>query len=326
MIFYLAVQKILYLRPMRDVYEKQTFRQIRIYGVFNFFGGATGALIDKIDVLFIGAYLGLSETGIYAVALLLASTIALPAKALMQILYPVTADAFKNQNLSKIRELYRASSSNQLLIGAFILQIIYSNFDTFFGLVKPAFLLGKYPFLIVGIGRLFDMATGINGVLVINSRYYRYDLLFTAFLVVLTIITNNYLIPPYGMMGAAFATASSIVVYNVVKYFFVWNRLDMQPFTMETTKILGSVIAIALISYFLPTVFDASPLSGYKTGILIAGFPLSRFLWASLDIVYKSAVIAGLYFVSLLYFKYCRELYDLFLAIFRRLKTISSRR
>ena len=295
MIFYTYFNKELYLKPSKTMFKPNFLKQIMNYGLFSFFGGISGTLVDKIDVLFVGGYLGLAETGIYGVAILMASSIALPAKALYQVLSPLTANAFKENDREKLKYLYSSSCSNQLFIGAVFFMLIWINFDPFFTLVHPAFLAAKTAFLILSVWRLFDMATGINGVLIVNSKYYRYDLFFTVMLVVLITICNQLLIPRFGMIGAASATTGAIVVYNVIKYFFVWAKLKLQPFNLETVKILLTILSIFFISGFLPG-------SGYVI----------------FDMFYKTLVIGLLFLFSLVYLKINPEIFQLVLTGYKK--------
>jgi O-antigen/teichoic acid export membrane protein len=299
MLLYTLFNKTLFLGPSPEIFNTGLFKKMMNYGLFNFFGGATGMLIDKIDVLFIGGYLGLAETGIYGIAILMASSVALPAKALFQVLFPITADAFKNNDKQKLIFLYQSSCSNQLFVGSVVFMMVWVNFDSFFTIVHPAFLLAKNAFLILSIARLFDMATGINGLLIVNSKYYRYDLLFTSLLIGLTIICNQLFIPTYGLKGAATATAGSIILYNVVKYFFVWGKLKMQPFNLETIKITLTVILIFAVSYYLP-----------QSGSLI------------FDMLYKTLVVSLLFLVSLLYLNINKEILKLLLNGFQKGKNL----
>lgn len=295
MVVYTYSHKALFLSPSKKIFKAPLFKQMINYGLFNFFGGASGMLIDKIDVLFIGGYLGLTDTGIYGIAILMASAIALPAKALMQVLFPITADAFKNNDYKKLSYLYSSSCSNQLFIGAFVFILVWINFDGFFSLVHPAFLAAKTAFLILSISRLFDMATGINNLLIVNSKYYRYDLVFTSLLIGLTILCNQLLIPRFGMAGAAFATGGSIVAYNIAKYSFVWAKLKLQPFNMETVKIVLTITAIFFVSNVLP-----------KSGSVI------------FDMFYKTVVVGLLFLFSLLFVKINPEIFQLVLKGYRR--------
>ena len=57
-----------------------------------------------------------------------------------------------------------------------------------------------------------------------------------------------------GMLGAAYATALSLAVFNVVKWIFVWIKLKLQPFTAAFLKvILIGAIAVG-INLLLPKI------------------------------------------------------------------------
>jgi O-antigen/teichoic acid export membrane protein len=297
MLVYLYRNGLLRLRPESEVLRKPNLRDILSFGLFSFFGAATGSLIDKIDVLFVGSYLGLVETGIYSVALLIAMSISLPYKAVVNVLYPVAAEAFRQNDFKKVREIYASSSNALLFIGSYFLIMLGFNYESFFALIQPKFLPGFYPFLIVAAARLFDMTTGINGVIITISRYFRYDLIFTSLLVLLTVTSNYVFIPRYGMVGAAVAAFFSIVLYNIVKYFFVWAKLKMQPFSAATVRISLVAAIITGIGLLLPD------LENYV-----------------LDILLKSSVITGLFAVAVLMFRVSPEAHDLLSAMRQRYK------
>ena len=51
------------------------------------------------------------------------------------------------------------------------------------------------------------MVAGVSGAIIVNSKYFRYDLYTSLILVLLTISTNYFLILKFGIVGAAMATA-----------------------------------------------------------------------------------------------------------------------
>ncbi len=64
--------------------------------------------------------------------------------------------------------------------------------------------------LFIGLGRMVDLVTGINGTILGTSPKYKYELYFSVTLAILTVVTNYMLIPQYGINGAAFATFLSM--------------------------------------------------------------------------------------------------------------------
>ena len=69
---------------------------------------------------------------------------------------------------------------------------------------------------------------------------------------VLTVTTNLLFIPIWGIEGAAIATASTIVVFNLIRFIFVYIKLKIQPFSVKTILVLF-ILAIAFgVNEFLP--------------------------------------------------------------------------
>ena len=58
------------------------------------------------------------------------------------------------------------------------------------------------------------------------------------------------MIPPFGIVGAAWATLISVMVYNTVKLLFVVNKLNLFPFTKNTLKSFVIIIFVFAGFYF----------------------------------------------------------------------------
>ena len=95
------------------------------------------------------------------------------------------------------------------------------------------------------------MATGVNQEIVGTSKYYKIDLLFYLFLVVIAVISNYIFIPIYGITGAAIASAISIFLFNSIRYLFLFKVFEIQPFSFNTLKILIIFMLTLLISHLM---------------------------------------------------------------------------
>ena len=102
-----------------------------------------------------------------------------------------------------------------------------------------------------------------------STEKYIYGTYLLFFIMVFALILNITLIPFYGIAGAAFATALSTVVYNLLKYLIILKIFKMQPYDTSSLKIL-LVIAISLfITYFLPSFNNAVFAMFIKTIVII---------------------------------------------------------
>ena len=69
----------------------------------------------------------------------------------------------------------------------------------------------------IGLAQLFNISTGVNGAIITNTKYYRFDLYTSVLLAIITVIANLLLIPRFGIDGAAMATAISIFLFNLTR-------------------------------------------------------------------------------------------------------------
>jgi len=231
-------------------------REMLTFSFFVFLNKLPNRALNQIDVLMLGALAGLKSAGAYAIAFFIAEVVRIPARNILLVSNPLIAEAWKNNDLKKISKMYRQSSINQLLIGGFVLVLILSNVSDFTFYLQNKYT-NLYPVIaLLGLAKVFDMATGINGLIISNSKYYRYSLYFNVSLLVLAVITNFILIPLYGMMGAALATALSVFLLNGTKTFFVKYKFDLQPFTRKTLLAIGVLLLLFVLSNYLSLHFS----------------------------------------------------------------------
>lgn len=260
-------------RPDRDL-----VREMGVYGFFAILGGLTTIAISNIDIMMLGALSGLADTAIYFVAFSIGTIILIPARALTRITHPLIAQAWKNNDTSLISEIYRKSSINQLIAGLLVFIGVWANIDSILSILPHEYAAGKFVILYIGLARLFDMATGTNGGIILNSRHYRVDFYTNILLLVLIVITNLIFIPLYGITGAALATAFSILIHNSVKYIFVWIAFDMQPFDRHTIEIIVIGGFILWLSFFIPHLSNVAGDIALRSSIIAIVYVAATYL------------------------------------------------
>ncbi len=239
-----SINKKLFSGKLKKVYAN--------YSLFSILSGVSSVLVNKIDALMIGAMIGLSSTAVYANAVYLSILINIPADAIGKISFPLMAKSWKEKKMDEIQILYQKTSLTQFLIGGSIFVLMWSSLDNFFTLQREIYATGKWVFLLLSGARMVNMIFGVNGQIINVSKFFRFDTTTSLLLAVLTILTNLYCIPIWGIEGAAFATALSIVLFNLVRFFYVYAKLKVQPFTKETLAVLIILFIAFLIGEYLP--------------------------------------------------------------------------
>nr|WP_293844340.1 polysaccharide biosynthesis C-terminal domain-containing protein [uncultured Arsenicibacter sp.] len=245
----------------------------------------SSSIILAIDKVMVNDGQGLADTGIYSTMSYFGVAIALPATALSKVAYTIIAEAWKRNDLDHIADVYKRSCLNQLIIGCLVYMGVVANMPNLVQFMKPGYEAGFYVVVWIGLGKLVDMATGVNGIITATSRYYAVDSVLFLLLIGVTIGLNLILMPLYGINGVAIAAALATTLWNLARTVFVWAKFGMQPFTWHNLAVLvvaGGVFALAVwypygtgTNYIIADILVRSSFITILFGGLVYGLRLS---------------------------------------------------
>ena len=279
-------------RPRWSFYTKEVIDEIKTYSFYGVLGSIGSVLSSRIDIFMVALLAAddLTSVGLYTTAFFIINVISVPARAINNIASPIIAESNKTNDVPNIQTIYQKSSIILLTLGSFFLIGIWASVDDLFALMPKGeqFAAGKYVILILGIGKLFDLATGVNSQIIAYSKFFRFNFYAVLILAVVNITANYLLIPKYQIEGAAMATALSLILFNASKFIFIKQKMGMQPFTLQTGKLIAIALVTLAVSLLVPS-----------TGI------------ALLDIVVRSAAISMVFLPAVYYFQINKDLNEL---------------
>ena len=219
------------------------------FSLVTFLATAASTLIMKIDSIMVSSMISLEANAIYTIAFSMALVIELPRRAISQVVMPVIADHFSKGNHEEINTLYKQVSNRQLYICLLLFILLWSNLNSLYHFIpnREIYETGKYVVVLIGLGKLMDVAFSVNSEILVFSKHYHFNLVATIGMSILIIALNYLMIPIYGIEGAAMASVAVMFLFNLVKHLFLKIKLGFEPFSKETIKI----IAVATIA-FLP--------------------------------------------------------------------------
>ena len=248
---YLAVIGELHLRPTRAVLRVRPMSELLRFGSFALLGNISGTVLVTIDSLMLGTH-SFADAGVYGIALNISTALAVPFRALYKTAYPLIAEYWKEGATHKMLAFYQRTTRLTTALGAYLALGIALNLPFIYGLMKPIFATGTVAVLLLLAGRLTDGITGVNGIIVVTSPRYRYDLLFNVGLSVLIIGLNYLLIPRLGLTGAALSNALALAGINLARTWFVWRSFGWQPFDRHIFYILALASGAGAVAWALP--------------------------------------------------------------------------
>jgi len=237
--------------------KKQGLTGMMKYGLLLSISALAGLGLKYMDAIMLAHYQPLEIVGIYAVAALVPTVIEAPLYALDKIASSRIAYAYASGDMEEIKSIYYKSSQYLLLLGGLLFLGININILYIYELTAKDFSSGINVVLIISIGTLINMATGVNDAVLFNSKKYIYGTYLLLMLLTLAIINNIIFIPRFGMEGAALATVLSSFVFNTVKYFFIWRTFRLQPFDMKTLWTLLLIVGCFILNLLLPSFHGA---------------------------------------------------------------------
>jgi len=237
-------------RPVIKFEIPENVKEIFSYAFFIILSGSVAVLLLDFDKVMIPAYEKISKNAEYSVAIYIATVIAVPSRAMLQIIYPITAKLMGEEKIDELNELYKKSAINLQVFGGLVMLGIFLNINQMYLIIPGDYEAGLMSVFLIGLGKFYDVILGNNNAIILNTKYYRWVMVFGLLLVVMMIVLNMIFIPIYGITGSALATLISIFVYNTIKLLFVVKKMKLYPFTANTFKSFLIITVLFLAFYF----------------------------------------------------------------------------
>lgn len=226
-------------------------REIIKYSTLIILGGSAAIVLLEVDKVMINQFIEIKNVAYYSVAGYIATVIAVPSRSMHNITYPLTAEILHKRDIKALKTLYQKSSLTLFIVSGLLFILIVLNLNDLYDLLPQSYRDGFAIVFIIGFARVYDALLGNNNAIMYNSDFYRALLLMGVVLAILTILLNLWLIPKYGLDGAAIASFMAFFIYNTIKLGFVKLKFGIQPITKETFKVVFLLMVLSAVFYYV---------------------------------------------------------------------------
>lgn len=201
-----------------------------------FIGGMQ--LINKnASIVILGFFVPAEQIGIYRVAVQVSILASFGLQAMNMVVAPRFASLYARGEKKRLQHLVtysaRAILGFNLLVTAGFAVLGRWFLGLFFGI---EFTAAYAPFMILLIGQFVNSAAGSVGFLLNMTGHERETARGMAVAAVLNLLLNFLLIPPFGMIGAAVATAAAMLTWNLLLWWAVRKRLGINSLAFNFGK------------------------------------------------------------------------------------------
>ena len=245
-----------------------------------------GMIMQWTDTLMLGYFKTPDVVGLYNAALPLANLIPVVLNAMVFLYIPITSRLYSQNLMSEMRRSHAILTKWIFSLTFPLFLIIFLFPETVLNILfGPRYIQAGLALQILALGMFIHIFLGPNAVLmsVGKTRFLMWTTLIGA---IMNITLNIFLIPPLGIIGAAIASASTLVVIKLLNTTKLYLLFGIHPFTKNYLKpILTSVLLVFVIFTFVKSMFDGIPfwLLLMLFLLFIGGYGLSILLTKSFD-------------------------------------------
>lgn len=232
-------------------------RELLSYSIPLLFNFVIYSLITWIDTLMLGYFRTPYEVGIYNAALPTAFLMYMIPSTLLILFIPVLSELYAKDEKNLFELLHRRItkwilSANLILLGVFylfseqILKILFGN----------DYIVGSTALLILSTGYFVGYSLAPSTKLLVVIKRTKLVFANTIVVTVVNVILNLFLIPLYGINGAAIATAMAFFARFILLFIQSYIVIRIAPFKLNHLKILFSAICSFLILKYLISYFS----------------------------------------------------------------------
>ena len=267
------------------------------FGLYVFGASFLNIASKTVDSFMIIGLKGLDQTAIFIIASYLVTFMDLPVRSLHSIATPIISESWKEKNYNNISTIYHKSTVTLLVAGLFIYLIAMLNINNLTQFLGSGYAAVPSIVLIMGIAKLVDLGTGVNGQIISTSINWRFDFYTNVLLTIISFPLNYFMINNYGIIGAAFSNLIAIFVFNFVRFSFIWKKYGWQPYSFKHIKILLVSIFAFGITYLVPFVVNIY-----------------------IDTVIRSIIFTAIFIPAILYIKVSEEINEMVGKVVQRFK------
>jgi O-antigen/teichoic acid export membrane protein len=208
---------------------------------------------ERVLTIILGFFLPADAIGIFTVALKTAAVSQVILTGLNFVFRPMVTKLYAKKDFTALKQVYKAITRWIFLMTLPLTLFFIGYPNAILGIFGKTFTAGSSVLVIIAIGYLFEYGTSATQV-IINMTGKSWLSLFNQIcsFVIITVMAA-FLVPLYGINGAAVAVALGIIVINLLRLYQSYLIVGFTPYSSYLIRpIAAAVFSILLLAIFFP--------------------------------------------------------------------------
>lgn len=184
----------------------------------------------NISLFFLQILSTTENAGIYSVVMKLSLLISIVLIVINTISAPKFSELYWNKDFDRLQKLIKYSVKIIFLISLVISILLVVFSIPILRVFGDSFIIADSALKLLIIGQLVNSATGSVGIFMNMTGHQKIFQNINVIMTIINIVFNYYLIPKYGINGAAFSSMSTIILTNVIAAYYVKTRMKFTTY------------------------------------------------------------------------------------------------
>lgn len=232
-------------------------KKILTYSLPIMFTMILGTLLHWMDIIMLGYFTNLETVGLYHPAVRTAGLQQSILIAFAGIYAPMFSKYYAQNNIIGMHHIYKLVTRWILTLVTPIFILIFLFSTKIMLLFGADFIQSSEVLIILAIGTSIFAIFGVSSTALVVSGYQKLNLINALSATIINICLNIILIPKYGIIGAAWATLSSMMFIAFARLIETWIFLKINPFNVKVAKpIIAGIITYGILYYVKPHLME----------------------------------------------------------------------
>jgi len=235
--------------------------------------------------LMLGFYMESKDIGIYNAGMKIALSTTVLLYVSNTILVPSISKYCANCDWDALKKQYHAVVFYLIMMALPIFILVAYLGDGMLALFGDEFVESYTVLFILMIGQFVNIATGSAGYILMMSGKEKIEAINIFITLLLNICMNIYLIPVYGIVGAAIATSTSLIIVNIMRVYqnykivgLPWFDKDIFWITLYSALCVTCIELLSLTGTLLVSLVIFLSFTIFSVGVFMKKTQLRTFL------------------------------------------------
>ena len=226
------------------------------------FAAIISTFLHWIDILMIGAYLNVTEVGLYHPASRTSGLIRVIFISFASIFSPIISELYAKKDFQKMNYYFKLVTRWILIVTIPVVILFLLVPEKIMLIFGPEFSTTKSTFSILVLSAFSQAMFGLGGSALVMTGHSKINLYNIIFAIILNVILNSVLIPKIGLEGAAIGTLCALFSIGILRLVENIYLNNLVPFSFHTIKPIISGILTFIVIYYSSVVNFVNGVAG----------------------------------------------------------------